>query len=85
LDDHQKKVSLEYAIRKVHAVEECLKLNGTYQLLVYDDNVITLDGSIHTIQKNTEALIVFSKEISVEVNAEQTKYMIAFQSSMREE
>jgi hypothetical protein len=33
-----------------------------------------LGGSIHTINKNTEALVVTSKEIVLEVNAEKTKY-----------
>jgi hypothetical protein len=35
-----------------------------------------LGGSIHAIKKNTEALVVASKEIGLEVNAEKTKYMI---------
>jgi hypothetical protein len=35
-----------------------------------------LDGSIHTIRKNTEALLIASKEIGLEVNAEKTKYMV---------
>jgi hypothetical protein len=35
-----------------------------------------LGGSIHTIRKNTEALVVTSKEIGLEVNAEKTKYMV---------
>jgi hypothetical protein len=52
-----------------------LKLNGTNQLLVYaDDNI--LGGSVHTIRKNTEALLVCSKEIGLEVNADKTKYVV---------
>jgi coproporphyrinogen III oxidase-like Fe-S oxidoreductase len=44
--------------------------------LVYADAVNTLGGSIHTIRKNIEALLPTHKEISLEVNADRTKYMI---------
>jgi hypothetical protein len=30
---------------------------------------------MHTINKNTEALVVFSKEIGMELNADKTKYV----------
>jgi hypothetical protein len=49
-----------------------LKLNGTHQLLVYAVDVNVLDGSIHTVRKNTEALLIASKEIGLEANAEKT-------------
>jgi hypothetical protein len=52
-----------------------LKLNGTHQLLVYADNVNILGGSILAIRKNTEALLIASMEIGLEVNADKTKYM----------
>jgi hypothetical protein len=52
-----------------------LKLNGTHHLLVYADDDNVLDGSIHTIQKNTEALVIASKEIGLEVNAKKIKYI----------
>jgi len=48
--------ALEYAISKVQANQERLKLNGTHQLLVYD----------------TEALLVASKDNGLEVNAEKS-------------
>jgi hypothetical protein len=53
-----------------------LKLSGKNQLLVYADDVNILGGSIHTIRKNTKALVIARKEIGLEVNAEKTKYMV---------
>jgi hypothetical protein len=38
-----------------------------------------LGGSLHAIKKNTEALVVANKEIGLEVNAEETKYMAIYQ------
>jgi hypothetical protein len=35
-----------------------------------------LGRSVHTIKKNTEALVIASKEIGLEVNADKTKYMV---------
>jgi len=35
-----------------------------------------LGRSVHTIQKNSEALVVASMETGVEINAEKTKYMV---------
>jgi hypothetical protein len=64
--------ALEYAIRRVQANREGLKLNGTHQLVVYADDVNILGGSVHAIKKDTEALVVASKEIGLEVNAEKT-------------
>jgi hypothetical protein len=51
-----------------------LELNGTHQLLIYADDVNILGGSVHTIKKNTAALLVGSKE----VNADKTKYTVMF-------
>ena len=53
-----------------------MKLNGTNQPLVYIDNVEILGGSVHVIKKNTETLVLASKENELEVNADETKYMV---------
>jgi len=53
-----------------------LKLNGTHQPLVCTDDVNILGGSVHTTRENAEALIVASKEIGLEVNADKTRYMV---------
>jgi len=41
--------------------EDGLKLNGI-RLQVYADDVNIMGGSVHTVEKNTEALVVGSKE-----------------------
>jgi hypothetical protein len=56
-----------------------LKLNDTHQLLVNADIVNILDSGMHTVEKNTESLVVTNQEIGqLEVNAETTTYMIMF-------
>jgi len=47
----------------------------THQLLVYADNVDILGGSVQTVKKNAEALIVASKEIGLEVDADKTEFL----------
>jgi len=37
--------------------------------LVYADDINVLGGSVHTIKKNTEALLVSGKESDLNVNA----------------
>ena len=68
--------ALEYAIRRVQVNQDGLKLNGKHQLLAYADDVKILGGSIHTVKENAEALVVATKEIGLEVNADKTKYMV---------
>ena len=63
----------EYVIRRVQLN---LKLNVTFQISIYADDVNILGGSVHTVKKHTEPLVVASKEIGLEVNADTTKYMV---------
>jgi hypothetical protein len=53
--------------------QEGLKLNGTHQLLAYGDDVNIVGG-------NTETLLDSSKEVGLEVNPEDTKYMLMSRS-----
>jgi len=70
--------TLGYAIRRVEVNQDGLKLNGTHQLLAYADDVNILEGSVHTVKKNEEALVAATKEIGLQVNVHKTKYMIVF-------
>jgi hypothetical protein len=60
----------EYVIRKVKENQAGLKLNGTYQLLLYADYVNLLGDDIDTTKKNRATLNDASKEVGLEVNRE---------------
>ena len=49
-----------------------------HQLLACADdvNILVLGGSAHTVKENAENLLVATKEIGLEVNADKTKYMV---------
>ena len=68
--------ALEYTIRRVQVNQGGFKLNGTHQLLVYADDVSVMDENVHTLKENAEASIVARKETGLEVNADETKYMV---------
>jgi hypothetical protein len=48
-------------IRKVQENQEGMELNGTHKLLVYVDDINTMDENMNTIKKNPEALIDANK------------------------
>ena len=50
--------------------------NSTQQVLVYPDDVNMLGAGIHIMKKNTETLIVVCKEVGLEENTEDCKYMV---------
>ena len=68
--------ALEYTIRRVQVYQDGLKLNGTHQVLVYADYVNVLGGRVHTTRENSEALMLGSKEIRIEVNTDKANYMV---------
>jgi hypothetical protein len=47
-----------------------MKLNGTYQLLSYTDNVNVQRGNIDMVKEITVTLIDASKEVGLEINEE---------------
>jgi len=70
LQRHSKK---KKKIKRIQVNQNGLKLNGTHQHLVCTGDVNTVGRIVCTIEKNTETLLVGSKEIGLEVNADKTK------------
>ena len=64
---------LEYSIRKVDENQEGLKLNDIHQLVLYAFDVDIFGARVLNIKKNTEALLIASKEAGLEINADKTK------------
>ena len=51
-------------------------MNGKYQLLVYADDVNMLGENLITVRENAEIFIKASESNGLEVNSENTNYMI---------
>jgi hypothetical protein len=60
---------LEYAIRKIQENQKGLKLNGTYQLLFYDDNINILGKNTNTTNRNIETILDASGEVGLVIKA----------------
>ena len=62
---------IKYIKSVLWRVAKCLSYTEEARCL----KVNILGGSVHTVKKNAEALVVATKEIELEVNAHKTKYM----------
>ena len=65
--------AIENAFRKVQVKQECLKLHGAHQRLVYANGFNILGGCQHSTKKTTGTLAVPSKDTGLEVRADKTK------------
>jgi len=64
-----------------HSINTFLLIKVIYykhQLLAYADDVNILGGSIHTLKENSEASVAATREIRLEVSADETKHMVMF-------
>jgi hypothetical protein len=78
-------MSTTYAIQNVQANLEGLKLNGIHQLPIYANYINLLGENIHTTKKNTESLLVASKEVGLGINAEKLSICPCFINRIQEE
>jgi hypothetical protein len=53
--------------------------------LVYADDVNLLGDSVNTIEENSKTLLEASRDIDLEINADETKYMVIFHHSTEPE
>jgi hypothetical protein len=77
--------ALEYAIRKVQENQVGSELNGTYQILVYADDINLSDDSTDTIKGNIESLLEASRDVGLKINAEKTIHDYVLSSELRTE
>ena len=66
---------MEYTIRKFQENQEGFKLNETHQLPVHADDINVKGEHMNVIKTNTEALLVASKEVCLESDAQNTYYI----------
>ena len=52
-----------------------MKQNWTYQLLVYNDYVNSVDEGMSTMTENTEAVVDTQQQVGLKVNTGETMYI----------
>jgi len=72
-------VAISYRFRRVEVNQDSLKLNVTYQLLVYCDDVNILRGSEYTVKKNILSLVFASNQTWIEIYSDKNYYMIIYE------
>jgi hypothetical protein len=60
-----------------------MELNGTHQLLMYDDDFNIQVENVNIIKKNTAFLLQAIRDDGLEVNTGKTKYMVVFSPKCR--
>jgi hypothetical protein len=68
--------AFEYTIRKVQEIKKGFELNVTHQLLVFADDDNLLGKNFSITKKNIQALLDTCKEIGLELNSVETKYLL---------
>jgi hypothetical protein len=75
------RLTADYTVRKIPVG---LKLNGTYKLLAYADDVTLLGDNIDTVKK-TQTFIEVSKEVDIEAKAEKSGCILLFRHQNAEQ
>jgi hypothetical protein len=68
--------AIEYTIKKAQENQVGLELNGTYQLLVYANDINLLGYRINIVKDNRETLLGASRDVGLEINAKKSMYKI---------
>jgi hypothetical protein len=68
--------ALGYAIKNDQANHDGLKLNSTFQRLIYSEEFILLGKKMHSIIKTQNFELVVNEQICHGPNAEKIKYML---------
>jgi len=75
--------ALECSIRRVKVDQKSLKLIGSHQLLVYNDDLNVLGASICTVRECTEASVFVSNDIGLKLNDRRLNIWSCLETSMQ--